>query len=65
MGKDNLPHLATKIKKIKDMEFKKKILSESLNLKTNKVKTFSEKPQNIVITEEQLERLIEKVNIKK
>jgi hypothetical protein len=29
------------------------------------VKTFSEKPQNIVITEEQLERLIEKINKKK
>jgi hypothetical protein len=47
------------------MEFKKKILSESLNLISNKVKTFSEKPQNIVITEEQLERLIEKINKKK
>lgn len=44
------------------MEFKKSTLMEHLNVEANGVKTFSEKPQNIVISEEQLERLIEKLN---
>ena len=44
------------------MEFKKAILAEHLNIESNGVKTFSEKPQNIVISEEQFERLIEKLN---
>jgi hypothetical protein len=47
------------------MKFKKKVLSESLNLKLNGIKTFSEKPQNIIITESQLERLIIKTKYKK
>lgn len=37
---------------------------EHLNVKSTGVKTFSEKPQNIVISETQLERLIEKINKK-
>ena len=44
------------------MESKKKILRESLEMKSNGVKTYSEKPQNIIMTESQLERLIEKLN---
>lgn len=44
------------------MEFKKKILQESVNVKSNGVKTFSEKPQSIIMTESQLERLIERLN---
>lgn len=44
------------------MEFKKKILRESLEMKSNGVKTYSEKPQSIIMTESQLERLIEKLN---
>jgi hypothetical protein len=44
------------------MEFKKKNLRESLEMKSNGVKTYSEKPQNIIMTESQLERLIEKLN---
>jgi hypothetical protein len=44
------------------MEFKKKLLAEELNVKPNGVKTFSKKPQNIIVTESQLERLIEKLN---
>ena len=44
------------------MEFKKSNLMEHLKAESNGVKTFSEKPQNIVISEEQLERLIEKLN---
>ena len=44
------------------MEFKKKILRESLEMDSNGVKTYSEKPQNIIVTESQLERLIEKLN---
>lgn len=47
------------------MNFKKKVLTESLNQKPSWVKTFSEKPQNIIITETQLERLIEKMGLKK
>jgi hypothetical protein len=47
------------------MEFKKHMLTEHLNVKDNGVKTFSEKPQNVIISEEQLERLIEKLNNKK
>ncbi len=46
------------------MEFKKSVLVESLKVESNNVKTFSEKPQNIVISEAQLERLIEKLNEK-
>ena len=46
------------------MEFNKKTLNESLNVKSNGSKSFSEKPQNIVISETQLERLIEKINKK-
>ena len=44
------------------MDFKKSNLTEHLNVENNGVKTFSEKPQNIVISEEQLERLIERLN---
>ena len=44
------------------MEFKKKILRETLEMDSNGVKTYSEKPQNIIVTESQLERLIEKLN---
>jgi hypothetical protein len=44
------------------MEFKKKLLRESLQINGNGVKTYSEKPQNIVLTESQLERLIENLN---
>lgn len=46
------------------MEFKKVTLLEHLNVKSTGVKTFSEKPQNIIISETQLERLIEKINKK-
>ena len=44
------------------MEFKKKILRESMELESNGVETYSEKPQNIVMTESQLERLIQNLN---
>jgi len=44
------------------MKFKKKVLREALEVKNNGVKTYSEKPQNIIVTESQLERLIEKLN---
>tara|TARA_R110000803_G_scaffold209995_2_gene280688 strand:- start:3357 stop:3500 length:144 start_codon:yes stop_codon:yes gene_type:complete len=47
------------------MEFKKSNLSEHLNMKNKGVKTFSEKPQQVVVTESQLERLIERLNEKK
>jgi len=46
------------------MEFKKKILNETLKIKSTSDKSFSKKPQNIVISETQLERLIEKINKK-
>lgn len=44
------------------MKFKKKLLRESLEMESNDVKTYSEKAQNIVLTESQLERLIENLN---
>lgn len=44
------------------MKFKKKVLREAVNVKSNNVKTFSEKPQNVIVTESQLERLIENLN---
>jgi len=43
------------------MEFTKKNLNEALNVENTGKKTFSKKPQSIVISEEQLERLIQKV----
>jgi DNA-directed RNA polymerase subunit H (RpoH/RPB5) len=43
------------------MEFTKKILKESLEIKSEDKKTFSEVPQHIVISEEQLERLIDTI----
>lgn len=46
------------------MEFKKKSLNEMLEIKSNGKKTYSEKAQNIVISEAQLERLIEKMKNK-
>lgn len=44
------------------MKFKKKILRESLQTESNNVNTYSEKPQSIILTESQLERLIENLN---
>lgn len=44
------------------MEFKKKLLNEEMKVKGNGVKTYSDVPQNIILTESQLERLIEKLN---
>jgi hypothetical protein len=45
------------------MKFKKKVLSESVSYnEKNTKKTYSEKPQTIIITESQLERLIEKLS---
>jgi len=46
------------------MEFKKKTLNEAMDMKSTGKKSFSEKPQNIIISEEQLERLIEKMKNK-
>ena len=42
----------------KTMEFTKKVLMEGLDVPTNGKKTYSEKPQNIVLTESQLESII-------
>jgi len=47
------------------MEFKKSTLRESLEVENNNVKTFSKKPQNVILTEAQLERLIKNVSKKK
>jgi hypothetical protein len=41
------------------MKVTKKIIKESLGFENKWKKTFSEKKQNIIITEKQLERLIE------
>jgi hypothetical protein len=44
------------------MEFKKKILRESMELESNGIETYSEKPQSIIMTESQLDRLIQNLN---
>ena len=44
------------------MKIKKKLIKESLNITVVSPKTFSEKKQNIIITEKQLETLLEKLN---
>lgn len=43
------------------MKFNKKTLFENLQLEGNGKKTYSEKPQSVVITESQLERVIQKL----
>jgi hypothetical protein len=43
------------------MEFNKKRLFENLQVKGNGKKTYSEKPQSVIITESQLERVIQKI----
>ena len=47
------------------MEFTKKILFEGMEIKTEGKKTYSEKPQSVVVTESQLERIIAKLSKKK
>ena len=46
------------------MKIQKKLVKESVGLDTQNKKSFSEKKQNIVITEKQLEKLLEKLNNK-
>ena len=43
------------------MKIEKKLLKESLNIQKEEKKTFSNKKQNIVLTEEQLEKLLLKL----
>jgi hypothetical protein len=43
------------------MKVEKKLIKETLNDKTLNVKTFSEKKQNIIISERQLENLLKKL----
>ena len=47
------------------MKFNKKTLFENLNIKTDGKKTYSEKPQSIIVSESQLERIILKISKKK
>jgi hypothetical protein len=46
------------------MKIQKKLIKESVGVNTQNKKSFSENKQNIVITEKQLEKLLEKLNIK-
>jgi hypothetical protein len=46
----------------KNMKIEKKLIKESLGQNKKSIKTFSEKKQNIVITEEQLEKLLKILN---
>ena len=62
MGSRNIPHLY--IYKIKTMKILKKIISESLGVDKKNVQTFSTKKQNIVLTEQELEILLIKLNKK-
>lgn len=43
------------------MEIEKKLIKESIGDVKKGPKTFSEKKQNIIITEKQLEKLLEKI----
>jgi hypothetical protein len=43
------------------MKIEKKLINESLGLDVKNIKTFSKKKQNIIITEEQLEKLLSKL----
>lgn len=48
------------------MKFTKKTLLENLNINSKKgLKTFSEKPQSVIVSESQLERIIGKLLKKK
>lgn len=47
------------------MKFTKKTLFENLEKSTEGKKTYSEKPQSVVVTESQLERIIAKIVKKK
>jgi hypothetical protein len=47
------------------MKFTKKTLFENVNVKTNGKKTYSDKPQSVIVTESQLERIIQKLIGKK
>ena len=60
MGGRNTSHLYIYIKN-KVMKIEKKLIKESLGIKLSDPKTFSNKKQHIVITEEQLEKLIAKL----
>jgi hypothetical protein len=56
MGGRNIPHLY--IYKKKYMKIEKKIIKETVNDFSRSEKTFSSKKQNIIITEEQLQKLL-------
>ena len=43
------------------MKIEKKLIKESLGYNTEGKKTFADKKQNIIITEAQLEKLLEKL----
>jgi len=60
MGSRNTSHLHIYIKN-KVMKIEKKLIKESLGINLSDPKTFSNKKQHIVITEEQLEKLIAKL----
>ena len=47
--------------KKKYMKLEKKLIKEALGISQVSPKTFSKKKQNIIITEEQLEKLLEKL----
>ena len=40
------------------MKFKKKTIKESLNIEKKEKNTYSKNPQNIILSEDQFERLI-------
>ena len=61
MGGRNIPHNIFIYKSV--MKIEKKLIKEAVGLSSNDKKTFSEKKQNIIVTEKQLEKLLE--NLKK
>jgi len=62
LGEWKFPHNIFIIKNI--MKIQKKLIKESIGDFKSSPKTFSKKKQNIVITESQLEKILEKLNSK-
>jgi hypothetical protein len=52
------PHLFLKFKK---MKIKKKVIKESVGIRQTSDSTYSTKKQNVIVTESQLEKLLEKL----
>jgi hypothetical protein len=62
MGSRNIPHYIFIKKKV--MKIKKKLIKETVGDISRNHTTYSQKKQNIIITESQLEKILEFINKK-